>query len=217
MKDLADRPKDVYEVKLLAERLIPQYKIAEDPAQMAQAFFDEHNQNEWWLNGAPIRNWKKLFEGKVKRVKAQSSGKIKPNYHKCRIAVCDVCWNPWYDYGIENIEVCNCVMDCILNRKKLQYYWDNGVKATKLAKAAFDGKVDVITPEDCAAVELYYKSSRLVYLTIYNKNPDAREIYEHIRHYRDRMVRDYGDAYYARVQPFKNFLVNRGDGDAADS
>lgn len=218
MKDIADMPKDVYEVKSLAERLIPQYKITLDPAQMAQEFYNEHQPNEWWLDGRPIRDWKKFFEGKIRRIKAQSSGKIKPRYHTRTIVVCDVCWNPIYDYDIENIELCDCVMNCIKERKKLREWWKSGIlKPTKLFLAVFQGKVDILTPEDCEAVEFYYKSSRLVYLTIYNKEPDALEVYEHIRHYHDRMIRDYGDAYHARVQPFKEYLLNRGEGDATNS
>jgi len=212
MKEYADKPGNQYDVKALAERMVAQYRLTADAEELAREFFEEHEANEWWLNGAPIRSWKRLFEGKLKRMREQERGKSKPKYHTKRFCVCDICWNPLRNHDIEGLQECNCVSRCVKEGKKLMYLLENGAKPSKILMAVFEGKINVMEDDDVQAVETYYKACRLHYITIYNHDPESLEVYEHIRHYHDRLLKENGEEYHARVQPFKQFMIDRESG-----
>jgi hypothetical protein len=207
---IADIPKNHYEVKAVAESLIPRYRIAAGADELSREFFEEHDKNEWWLNGAPIRNWKRLLEGKVKRIREQERGKIKPNYHKLRFAVCDICWDPMRNHGIEGLRECDCVSRCIKNDAKIKALMKDGAKPSKMLMFIYEGRLNVMDDDDVEAVELYYRCSRVRYITVFNSNPTALEVYEHIRHFHERMIKEYGAEYNERVMPIKRLMAERG-------
>jgi len=210
MAKYADKPENVYEVKALAERLIPQLRLVADPGETAESFFNEHEKHNWWLNEAPIRSWKKLFEGKLKRMREQERGKVQPHYHRLRFAVCDVCWDVMRNHDIEGLRECGCVLRCVKKGNDLMYLLNENCKPSKILMAIYKGKMEgIMDDDDVETVEAYYRASRIHYLTVYNKTPDALEVYEHIRHLHDRILRAGSEEYHARVQPFKDLLLKR--------
>lgn len=206
MAKTADIPGSIEIVTEYAKELFGMWHITGDPHEFSKTFFDHYDKTDWWTDSGPVGDWKAMCRGWAKRKSEEQKGNKQSTFKPRRFSVCNICWYPHEEHPeIEGLPTCNCVTRCVKDSRRLNFYMKSGVSPSKLMKAIWDGKPEVqniLTPEEVDLIEVYYKCSRIIYVSVFDRKPDARTIMEHIYHYKTKFMNTYADWYDKKTKPF---------------